>query len=645
MRTFKAACSRHVLAALAAVLLFSASPFARAATFVVTKTADTNDGTCDADCSLREAVIAANANPGADDITLPAGTYTLTIAGANEDAAATGDLDITDSVTINGAGAVTTIIDGGAIDRVFHVLAGTSAINDVTIRNGLAPGVSAGGGVLVVATLGLTNVTLIDNHTAGGAGGGILNNGTTTITNCTVSVNGSGGGVGGGGINNQNVMTISGATITGNTTGGGGSGAGVNNSADMTLSNSTITSNNAGGGGNGGGLFNSSTVSVDATTITGNAAGPSGGNGGGVYNSGTATITGGTIATNSTAGGGNGGGAFNSDTLTLTMTPVTGNTASGNGGGIYENGLLTALTDLTVSGNSAGAASDGGGLWAQGLEITLVGVTISGNTAGGNGGAIYDNALGVTLTNVTVNGNVSTGPTLYSWGATLDLVDSTIAGNTGGGITTLVGSTTTLKNTIIANNGTNCSGAGTTTDAGTNLQFPGTTCGLSIPTADPLLQALANNGGATMTMALTAGSPAIDTGTTGCPPTPATDQRGVSRPQGVACDIGAFELQGFGAPTPTPINTPIATATPIATTTPIATVTPIGTTTPIATVTTTPATTPIATPTPLPTGVPPATPTPPIKQVVAVPTLSWPVLAIFGLLLVAAALFFLQRQP
>jgi CSLREA domain-containing protein len=62
----------------------------------VTKLADTNDGSCDADCSLCEAVIAANANPGADDIALPAGNYVLTIGGVGEDTGATGDLDLTD---------------------------------------------------------------------------------------------------------------------------------------------------------------------------------------------------------------------------------------------------------------------------------------------------------------------------------------------------------------------------------------------------------------------------------------------------------------------------------------------------------------------------------------------------------------------
>ena len=139
---------RAFLSVVAGLLLYSISPFADAATFTVTKTADTNDGTCNGDCSLREAITAANAAAGTDTITLPAGTYTLSIAGANEDANATGDLDITESVTINGVSAATTIVDGGAIDRVFDVLAGTSAINNVTIRNGLAPGTSGGGGIL-----------------------------------------------------------------------------------------------------------------------------------------------------------------------------------------------------------------------------------------------------------------------------------------------------------------------------------------------------------------------------------------------------------------------------------------------------------------------------------------------------------------
>src|SRR3989338_1764620 len=105
--------------AMAAMFMFAAP--ALAATFTVSKIADTNDGVCGADCSLREAIGAANALPGADVITLPAGTYTLSIVGAGEDLNATGDLDITGDLTINGAGDTSTIIDGGAIDRVLTV--------------------------------------------------------------------------------------------------------------------------------------------------------------------------------------------------------------------------------------------------------------------------------------------------------------------------------------------------------------------------------------------------------------------------------------------------------------------------------------------------------------------------------------------
>ena len=78
-------------------------------TYLVTTTADTNDGRCDAQCSVREAILAANAHPGADTVRIPAGVYTLTIQGVNESAGATGDLDITGPVDVVGAGQGHTI--------------------------------------------------------------------------------------------------------------------------------------------------------------------------------------------------------------------------------------------------------------------------------------------------------------------------------------------------------------------------------------------------------------------------------------------------------------------------------------------------------------------------------------------------------
>jgi CSLREA domain-containing protein len=105
---------------------------AQAASFTVNSTVDAvdatpGDGVCDdgaGNCTLGAAIMEANALVGADTITLPTGTYTISIAGTGEDAAETGDLDISDDLTINGAGADTTIIDGGGLDRVFQVFSG-----------------------------------------------------------------------------------------------------------------------------------------------------------------------------------------------------------------------------------------------------------------------------------------------------------------------------------------------------------------------------------------------------------------------------------------------------------------------------------------------------------------------------------------
>ena len=222
--------------------------------------------------------------------------------------------------------------------------------------------------------------------------------------------------------------------------------------------------------------------------------------------------------------------------------------------------------DSTWIAANATPNGDGGGFYFNGVGATISQSTVSGNSAsGGDGGGIYVNGNTFTLTNCTVTGNDSVdGGGIFIIGNTATLIAGTIASNTatnlGGGLENL--STPQLQGVIVANNtGGNCDG--TVTDGGTNLQFPGTTCGVSITSADPLLGPLADNGGPTQTMALGVGSPAIDANTESCPP-PAIDQRGIARPQGAACDIGAFELVPGGGPTPTPTVTPPpgATATP-----------------------------------------------------------------------------------
>src|SRR6476660_4175337 len=125
------------------LIILSLAIGANAATFTVTKTADTADGACNADCSLREAITAANALAGADVIVLPAGTYTTTIATTNENANANGDFDITSNLSIIGGGEGTTFVQanaspGVAFDRVFHILGGSTnvLIEGLTVRNG-----------------------------------------------------------------------------------------------------------------------------------------------------------------------------------------------------------------------------------------------------------------------------------------------------------------------------------------------------------------------------------------------------------------------------------------------------------------------------------------------------------------------------
>jgi len=122
------------------VLALCSGAAARAAVYAPTKLADSADGACDADCSLREAVQAANAHAGDDVVLLGQGKYELTIAGA-DDSAAAGDLDVLDHLTVIGAGAPRTSVDGGAIDRILHVQHGaTLTVRDVTLRNGRVAG-------------------------------------------------------------------------------------------------------------------------------------------------------------------------------------------------------------------------------------------------------------------------------------------------------------------------------------------------------------------------------------------------------------------------------------------------------------------------------------------------------------------------
>ena len=467
------------------LIILSLAIGANAATFNVSKTADTADGTCDTDCSLREAITAANALAGTDTIVLPAGIYTTTIVSTgNENANANGDLDISDSVTIAGAGAASTFVEanaspGVAIDRVFHVLGGSTnvVIEDLTVRNGRTTSTSTlfrGGGIRNEGNLLLRRVTVSNNQTAT-RGGGITstNPGTfLSLDRVTVANNTANSTVvstfGGGVFTNFSTVRIRKSTFTSNQAiatvganliGVGGGFYALDGSVtikDSTFSGNTIsgTSQNScdGAGLRFVGLSGAMNVSLDNITVTNNqilegaafGSGIAAGLAAGATDVLTINISNSTISSNSAAssvsyaGGGiflNGAGLLNA---TVTNTNITNNSASTTnpmfqsfGGGIYATDANLTVRTSTVSGNSAqigggirndvSPTADMSGLASLAIESS----TISGNSAT-DGGGIANNPTPTTV-------DFPVGGTLN-----LSLKNSTVSGNfaanNGGGI-------------------------------------------------------------------------------------------------------------------------------------------------------------------------------------------------------------------
>jgi hypothetical protein len=279
----------------------------------------------------------------------------------------------------------------------------------------------------------------------------------------------------------------------------------------------------------GGGIFNAGTLALDHAAATGNRAAPgaggcpggvggqggAGGNGGGIYNQGSLSIAASTIYDNRAGPGGPGGSG------------VTGGPGGpgGLGGGIFTAHGRLSVTDSTIVSNFAGVGGSGGG------------PTGPGGTGGG-GGAVAVTAGSAVLRDATIaeNGVGTAG----------------LGGTPGAGGGLFVASQTrarelTLESSIVASNvGGDCSASARTaiTDRGHNLVYGDRTCPGRY--GNPELGPLQDNGGANETMALGARSAAIDRGPrrpAGCP---SEDQRGVRRPEGRACDIGAYE---FALPT------------------------------------------------------------------------------------------------
>ena len=345
--------SRLIL--MAAILLsgiawiVTATP-AAANTINVTTTADELNSA--GDCSLREAIRAANldqrvdgctAGNGADIINLPAGTYDFSTAliGTGEDEALTGDLDIRDDLTIIGAGMGSTIIDANYYDRVFHLLsAGNVTLAGVTITQGDAHD-NYGGGIYVAGS----NLTLIDSEvknsrTGFGTGGGLYN----------------GGGIA---IRFVSAVTVVNSRVHLNTSAGGGGGIAVGantvESSSLTLRDSRVDHNEA---ITGGGIYNLRPLTVTGSLIDNNLANAGSQGGGGIYSGSTAFISNSTISGNSSNSQGGGIAASSEVPIFLYNVTITGNTAdednllpAGDGGGISNNNGHVYLRNSLIAGN------------------------------------------------------------------------------------------------------------------------------------------------------------------------------------------------------------------------------------------------------------------------------------------------------
>jgi hypothetical protein len=425
---------------------------------------------------------------------------------------------------------------------IFNDIYGTVTVDASLITGNRTQANSSGGGFANIGTASITGTTISSNTSA--TGGGIGNSGALDLTKCTIMSNFTAGFFGiyfmgapytqespagpGGGISNSGTATLVACSIIGNHAGDGSSsssavdpadGGGVQSSGTLVMNRCSVTNNRAGDAGAGTQYANTSGY-----------IGAAGGHGGGILlNAGSATIRNSTIAANQAGKG-------------AAQTNGTGGVGGSGGGLAVPSGSYPAcnvlLINSTISENSAGRGGDGLGspsALSQGGEggsgggishvwdgqVRVVHCTIAGNCAGTGGTGITNPGMPGTGGGLCVGRNATdTGP---AW---VRLDHNLVAMN----VAALVGQDV----------------AGQVSEVGA-INFigdPAGATGLGSPlTGDPLIGALANYGGSTLTHSLLANSPALNAGVAGAD-TPATDQRGQSRPFGVGVDLGAFESQG-----------------------------------------------------------------------------------------------------
>ena len=556
MKHFDPKTLRRMAAALAIAGLYPAAS-ALAAAIDVNTTTDVIDSV-DGLCSLREAVIAANTNaasgdaaahpgecvageasPAVDVINLPAGIYSLSVPPEADDAsgqpnayvygeytatwngsggtydvtvnpdAAQGDLDISESVNIVGAGKDSTIVDAGwtpvnAVtdltqdpgsttaglgDRVFHVVTNAaSATLDAQFSNLTV----TGGHLATVSFLAPDGTTTYQmRRNGGGIAGGVAAVAYIPTPGGPGQDKGHNGGFGGPG-------------------GAGGDETGV--TYTLNLANLAATGNYA---GDGGGIYTPAATQALGITVSGNRGLA---NGGGIYNDAALTLLNSTISGNGSEGG---GGLFDtgSHTSTISGTTISGNAAIGGGGISSRSSVTLNITNSTVSGNSG--ADVGGGIYTNGT-VNLVYVTIADNLSsqdasfGGAGINTFASGKLVTLRNTLLANNRR--------GSAPPLSDAN-CGATGGGALNITSVGTGLGYNLSSDNSCQLAGIG------------------DVQNVDARLVALADNGGSTQTHALEATSPAINAALTVAGVT--TDQRNM--PRDATPDIGAYDTSTAAA--------------------------------------------------------------------------------------------------
>ena len=479
--------------------------------------------------TLREAIMFANANTAEggtqtqDTIVLPAGTYTLTIEGLdetfepgespeesptvlNEPDASIGDLDITESLIIEGAGSGLTIIQwddaASSKDRLLHIYDPLedvfAEIRGITVTNGLLTSVSLGEGP--PSDFG-DEPTEWQGHRAGA---GIAMGAAAGASLFDPNLEGQEHSAGRGGSQKPDDP-----------------GGEVGGSYQLTLSDVEITGNAT--DGDGGGLYNAGPVTASGIVVTDNQCGK---NGGGIYNEGDSEIEDSTIAGND----GEGGGGIFATGNPATSLQIRGTTLSGNsaiGGGAISARVVTVnFTNSTISGNIG--ADVGGGVYANGV-VSLVNCSVVGNEAvgaemfGGAGVNVFNSgSVSVTMVNTLLSGNE--------------------AGTEEGSREANCGCTGNQQNCVTGNRKIDTTGHNLSDDDSCNLDAEGDLDDV----ADAGIGPLEDNEGPTLTHALLENSPAIDAGDNEACPN--NDQRGGIRPADgdedgeLICDIGAFEL-------------------------------------------------------------------------------------------------------